>query len=178
LLHKYKIDKNVAEPVQFFKHRPDNFPTIRLSQLASLYHSQQNLFSIISTSNSLKKIYETFDVSTSDYWQSHYQFDKESPKKKKKLSKSFVDLLIINTIIPLQFAYAKSQGKEMSEDLIQMIIEVAPEKNSILDKFSSFGIKSKNAFETQSLLQLKNEYCNKSRCLECAIGMELLKNND
>ena len=175
LLHKYQIEKKLVEPVQFFKHRPDNFPTIRLSQLANLYHSQQNLFSIISTSNSVKSIYETFDISTSDYWQNHYQFDKESPKKKKKLSKSFVDLVIINTIIPLQFAYAKSQGKEISEDLIQLINKVAPEKNAIMDKFSSFGIKSKNAFETQSLLQLKNEYCNKSRCLECAIGMELLK---
>jgi transposase len=175
LLHKYQIEKKLVEPVQFFKHRPDNFPTIRLSQLANLYHSQQNLFSIISTSNSVKSIYETFDISTSDYWQNHYQFDKESPKKKKKLSKSFVDLVIINTIIPLQFAYAKSQGKEISEDLIQLINKVAPEKNAIMDKFSSLGIKSKNAFETQSLLQLKNEYCNKSRCLECAIGMELLK---
>jgi hypothetical protein len=177
LLHKYQIEKKVVEPVQFFKHRPDNFPTIRLSQLANLYHSQQNLFSILSTSNSLKSIYEVLDVSASEYWQNHYQFDKESPKKKKKLSKSFVDLLVINTIIPIQFAFAKSQGKEISEDLIQLLNEVAPEKNAILDKFSSFGIKSKNAFETQSLLQLKNEYCNKSRCLECAIGMELLKKN-
>ena len=176
LLHKYQIEKKLVEPVQFFKHRPDNFPTIRLSQLANLYHSQQNLFSIISTSNSVKSIYETFEISTSNYWENHYQFDKESPKKKKKLSKSFVDLVIINTIIPLQFAYAKSQGKEISEDLIQLINEVASEKNAIMDKFSSFGIKSKNAFETQSLLQLKNEYCNKSRCLDCAIGMELLKN--
>ena len=176
LLHKYQIERKLVEPVQFFKHRPDNFPTIRLSQLANLYHSQQNLFSIISTSNSVKSIYETFEISTSNYWENHYQFDKESPKKKKKLSKSFIDLVIINTIIPLQFAYAKSQGKEISEALIQLINEVAPEKNAIMDKFSSFGIKSKNAFETQSLLQLKNEYCNKSRCLDCAIGMELLKN--
>jgi hypothetical protein len=175
LLHKYQLEKKTLEPVQFFKHRPDNFPTIRLSQLANLYHSQQNLFSKICTSTSVATIYESFDVSASDYWQNHYQFDKESPKKKKKLSKSFIDLIIINTIIPLQFAYAKSQGKEISEDLIQLLNEVAPEKNAIMDKFSSFGIKSKNAFESQSLLQLKNEYCNKSRCLECAIGMELLK---
>ena len=175
LLHKYQLEKKISEPVQFFKHRPDNFPTIRLSQLANLYHSQQNLFSIISTSNSVKSIYETFEVSASNYWQNHYQFDRESPKKNKKLSKSFVDLIIINTIIPLRFAYAKSQGKEISEDLLQLINEVAPEKNAIMDKFNSFGIKSKNAFESQSLLELKNEYCNKSRCLECAIGMELLK---
>jgi hypothetical protein len=175
LLHKYQLDKKTMEPVQFFKHRPDNFPTIRLSQLANLYHSQQNLFSKISTATSVKSIYETFDILASDYWQNHYQFDKESPKKKKQLSKSFIDLIIINTIIPLQFAYAKSQGKEISEDLIQLLNEVAPEKNAIMDKFSSFDIKSRNAFESQSLLQLKNEYCNKSRCLDCAIGMELLR---
>ena len=175
LLHKYQLEKRIFEPVQFFKHRPDNFPTIRLSQLANLYHGQQNLFSRISTATSAKGIYEIFEISASDYWQNHYQFDKESPKKKKKLSRSFVDLITINTIIPLQFAYAKSQAKEISEDLIQLLNEVAPEKNAIMDKFNSFGIKSKNAFESQSLLQLKNEYCNKSRCLECAIGMDLLK---
>ena len=175
LLHKYQLEKGIVEPVQFFKHRPDNFPTIRLSQLANLYHCQQNLFSRIITATSAKAIYEIFEISVSDYWQIHYQFDKESPKKKKKLSRSFVDLITINTIIPLQFAYAKSQAKEISEDLIQLLNELAPEKNAIMDKFNSFGIKSKNAFESQSLLQLKNEYCNKSRCLECAIGMELLK---
>jgi hypothetical protein len=175
LLHKYQLEKGIVEPVQFFKHRPDNFPTIRLSQLANLYHCQQNLFSRIITATSAKAIYEIFEISASDYWQIHYQFDKESPKKKKKLSRSFVDLITINTIIPLQFAHAKSQAKEISEDLIQLLNELAPEKNAIMDKFNSFGIKSKNPFESQSLLQLKNEYCNKSRCLECAIGMELLK---
>ena len=175
LLHKYQIEKNVIEPVQFFKHRPDNFPTVRLSQLANLYHNQQNLFSKISSLNSLNNFYQVFQVAASDYWLNHYQFDKESPKKKKPLSKSFVDLIVINTIIPLQFAYSKSQGKEISEDLIRILNEVAPEKNAIVEKFSFFGIKAKTAFETQSLLQLKNEYCNKSKCLECAVGMELLK---
>jgi len=175
LLHKYQLEKRTFEPVQFFKHRPDNFPTIRLSQLANLYHAQQNLFSKISTLNAVKNIYEIFNVSASNYWQNHYQFDKESPTKKKKLSQSFVDLIVINSIIPLQFAYAKSQGKEISEDLIQLLNEVASEKNAIIDKFTFFGIKSKSAFDSQSLLQLKNEYCNKSRCLECVIGMELLK---
>ncbi|HKO78200.1 MAG TPA: DUF2851 family protein [Flavobacterium sp.] len=177
LLHKYQIEKSCIEPVQFFKHRPDNFPTIRLSQLANLYHKQQNLFSKISDLNSVEAIYEVFGVSVAPYWQTHYQFDKESPKKKKALTKSFMDLIILNTVIPLQFAYAKSQGKEISEDLIAILNDVESEKNSIVEKFSSFGLKAKNAFETQSLLQLKNEYCNKNKCLDCAIGMELLKNN-
>ena len=177
LLHKYQIDKTIVEPVQFFKHRPDNFPTIRLSQLANLYHTHQNLFSKIIAVSSLRNIYEVFQITASNYWQNHYQFDKESPKKKKMLSKSFVDLIVINTIIPLQFAYAKSIGKEVSEDLINLLNEVSSEKNAIIDKFTSFGIKPKNAFESQSLLQLKNEYCIKSKCLECAVGLELLKNN-
>lgn len=175
LLHKYQMEKKYVEPVQFFKHRPDNFPTIRLSQLANLYHRQQNLFSKISTVKSLKSIYEVFGISASEYWQNHYQFDKESPKKTKTLSKSFVDLIVINTIIPLQFAFAQSQGQEISEELINLLVEVTAEKNAIIDKFNSFGIHSKNAFESQALLQLKNEYCNKSKCLDCAVGMELLK---
>lgn len=177
LLHKYQMEKSCIEPVQFFKHRPDNFPTIRLSELANLYNKQQNLFSRIIEMNSLDAIYGIFRVSVATYWETHYQFDKESPKKKKVLTKSFVDLIVLNTIIPLQFAYAQSQGMEISEDLIAILNDVAPEKNSVIEKFNSFGIKAKNAFETQSLLQLKNEYCNKNKCLDCAIGMELLKNN-
>lgn len=175
LLHKYQIEKSIVEPLQFFKHRPDNFPTIRLSQFANLFHKQQNLFSKISNVNTIDEVYTVFRVSVTAYWETHYQFDKESPKKKKALSQSFMDLLILNTVIPFQFAYAKSQGKEVSEDLIAFLNEVEAEKNSIVDKFSSFGIKSQNAFETQSLLQLKNEYCCKNKCLDCAIGMELLK---
>ncbi|PWA04427.1 DUF2851 family protein [Flavobacterium psychrotolerans] len=175
--HKYQLEKSVFEPVQFFKHRPDNFPTIRLSQLASVYHSKQNLFSKVIEANSVQEIHAVFRVSVSNYWQTHYLFDKESSKKKKSLSASFIDLIIINTIVPVQFAYSKSQGKEISEHLIALLQDVTPESNGIIQKFDAFGIKSKNAFETQSVLQLKSEYCNKSKCLECAIGMELLKNN-
>jgi len=177
LLYKYQLDKVYTDPVEFFKHRPDNFPTIRLSQLASLYNKHQNLFSKIIALKSVKSIYEILNVSASLYWQNHYQFDKESPKKSKPLSKSFIDLLIINTIIPIQFAYSNIMGESFSEDLIALLNEVSPEKNSIIEKFESFGISSKNAFDTQTLIQLKNEYCNQKACLRCAVGMELLRNN-
>ena len=175
LLQKYAIEKVNIEPLQFFKHRPDNFPTIRLAQFASLYHQEKHLFSKITYEFSLPLLYERFAVTTSEYWQTHYQFDKISPKKSKKLTKSFIDLLLINTIIPIQFAYAKNQGKEITEELIALMQSLDSEKNAILDKFKSIGISTKNAFEAQTLLQLKSEYCNKSRCLDCAIGSELLK---
>jgi len=145
--------------------------------LASLYNKHQNLFSKIVALKSVKNIYEVLNVSASLYWQNHYQFDKESPKKSKPLSKSFIDLLIINTIIPVQFAYASIMGESIEEDLIALLKEVLPEKNSVIDKFESFGVSSKNAFDTQTLLQLKNEYCSQNACLKCAVGMELLRNN-
>ncbi|MNT08898.1 hypothetical protein D3C72_1436560 [compost metagenome] len=176
LLHKYQIEKIYVDPVQFFKLRPDNFPTIRLSQLGALYHRHQNLFSKIIDLKSVDAVYNLLTASASSYWQNHYQFDKESPKKTKTLSKSFLDLLIVNTIIPLQFAYSTIMGESISEDLIDFMNEVASEKNAIIDKFNSFGIRSHSAFESQALLELKNEYCERKSCLKCAIGLELLKN--
>lgn len=177
LLHKYQIEKTYTEPLQFFKLRPDNFPTIRLSQLAALYHKHQNLFSKIIDLKSVDTVYSLLTVSASLYWQNHYKFDKESPKKSKTLSKSFIDLLILNTIVPLQFAYSNIMGESIAEDLIDFMNEVTSEKNAIIDKFNSFGIKSKTAFDSQALLELKNEYCERKACLKCAIGLELLKNN-
>jgi len=175
LFYKYQLEQECFEPVQFFKLRPDNFPTIRLSQLAGLYNRHQNLFSKIITAVSLDEIYDIFKVSVSSYWQSHYQFDKQSPKKKKQLAKAFIDLIIINTIVPIRFTYAASQGGEVLESLIKLLHKVGPEKNAIIQKFSAFGVQSENAFDSQTLLQLKNEYCNNAKCMECAIGMELLK---
>ncbi|KAF2337752.1 DUF2851 family protein [Flavobacterium ginsenosidimutans] len=177
LLHKYQIEKTYVDPVQFFKLRPDNFPTVRLSQLASLYYKHQNLFSKIIGLKSADAVYRLLNVSATPYWQNHYQFDKESPKKSKMLSKSFIDLVIINTIIPLQFAYSNIMAESTAEDLIDFMNEVVSEKNTVIDKFNLFGIKSQSAFESQALLELKNEYCERKACLKCAIGLELLKNN-
>jgi len=175
LLQKHQLETTPIIPLQFFKHRPDNFPTIRLSQFANLYFTQQQLFSRIIDANSIESMYQIFNVAVSEYWETHYQFDRVSPKKRKALSKAFVDLLIINTIVPLKFAYSKSLGQDNSEQLIALLVQVSPEKNAIIDKFVSLKMKIVNAFDTQSLLQLKNEYCNKVRCLHCNIGIELLK---
>ena len=149
---KYKLKKIIVEPIQFFKHRPDNFPTIRLAQLAQLYFSRHNLFSQVLEAKSVSDFYKIFNVQVSEYWKTHYQFDKESPKKRKSLTNSFIDLLLINTIIPLKFIYANSLGKDVSEDLIDLLNEIQAEKNVIIEKFNNFGIESKSAFETQSLL--------------------------
>lgn len=175
ICHKYRLTPVYIDELQFFKHRPDNFPTIRLSQLAQLYHRHQNLFSKIIDSNSVADLYKVFDLQVSEYWKTHYQFDRESPKKRKGITASFADLLIINTVIPFRFAYGKSTGKENSEELMELLQEVAPEKNAIIDKFRFFKVAVESAYDTQSLLQLKNEYCTHKRCMQCALGLEILK---
>jgi hypothetical protein len=175
LKRKFRIVPISANQVQFFRLRPNNFPTIRLSQLASLYNMYQNLFSKIFEIQTLEGFYDLLNVSSSTFWDTHYTFDKESNKKVKRLTKSFIDLVLINTIIPLKFMYLKSLGKSDFSSVITIMNQIKPEKNTIISKFSDLKIKSVNAFETQALLQLKNEYCNKQRCLQCSIGNEILK---
>lgn len=176
LVNKHQLDISVLQNVTFFKHRPDNFPTIRLSQFANLLHVHQNLFSKIINENDLSVLYNLFKINVSQYWKSHYQFDILSPEKSKKLSQSFTDLVVINSIIPLKFAFAKHNSQDINEDLIVILDKIKPENNGIVNKFSSFGLSSKSAFETQSLLQLKSQYCDHNKCLDCAIGIELLRN--
>jgi hypothetical protein len=176
LCHKYTISIRVFDKVEFFKHRPDNFPTIRLAQLAALYHKEHNLFSKIVNVSSITEIYTLFQIEVNDYWETHYNFDKKSVAKKKKMSHSFIDLIVMNTLIPVRFAYEQSLHKESSQEIIELTTALQPEKNIIIDKFAAIGILAENAFQSQSLLQLKKEYCDAKKCLQCAIGTFLLKN--
>ncbi|MFC4738900.1 DUF2851 family protein [Flavobacterium ponti] len=176
LKQKYELKNHYITPIQFFKLRPDNFPTIRLAQLAQLYHLNHSLFSKIVNAKSLIELYDIFKNATSIYWKTHYNFDKQSSSKPKNLSSAFIDLLIINTIIPIKFLYANENGKDSTEELLELISQIKPERNTIIDKFEVFKIKSKSAFDSQALLQLKNEYCNHKKCLHCNIGLALLKN--
>ncbi|MES2812002.1 MAG: DUF2851 family protein [Bacteroidota bacterium] len=173
---KYKLEKTIPQPIQFFRLRPDNFPTIRLAQFAMLYHTQRNLFSKIIEAKTIVELYALFNISVSEYWLHHYNFEKPSKYKDKTLSKSFVDLLIINTVVPFKFAYDQSLGGDSCEEHIDLLEQIQPEKNAVIDKFKDSGIESRSAFDTQALLQLKKEYCDKGKCLQCAIGLELLKN--
>lgn len=177
LKQKFSLSNENAIPVQFFRLRPPNFPTIRLSQLATLYHQNQNLFSKIIETNTLDDFYKLFTVATSPFWESHYTFGKLSKKSKKTLSKPFIDLLVINTIIPLKFSYAKFLGQNIDDSIINLMESIASEKNSIIEKFNSFKLISTSALQSQALIQLKNEYCNKNKCLQCAVGNSLLHIN-
>lgn len=177
LKQKFQLDLASNVQVKYFRLRPDNFPNIRLSQLSVLYHNTQHLFSKLMQTENLDTIYDIFDVSASSYWDTHYNFGKESKSKSKKLSQNFKDLLIVNTLIPLKFAYSKFKGKSDFENEIYPIISVLKaEKNSITKGFSKLKPKIANtAMESQALIQLKTNYCDLNKCMQCQIGIDLIR---
>jgi hypothetical protein len=173
--HKFKLNAISKNEFSFFRMRPNNFPTIRIAQLVSLFNTHQNLFSKLMVIKNLKDFYELFAVEIHPFWKTHYNFEAISKPSPKKLTSSFVDLLIINTIIPLKFLYEKSRGEMNTPSFLKLLKNIKSEKNNVISKFSEIGVGAKNAFETQALLELKNKYCAPKRCLECAIGNTLLK---
>ena len=175
LLKKHNLQANMKSQFQFFRLRPNNFPTIRIAQLAALLNQHQNLFSKITTITQLKDYYKLFDISISEFWKTHYSFTATSKRTYKKLSKKFIDLLLINTIVPLKFIYLKYINELNEEELISTIKLIKPEKNAVIDGFKELNFKCNDALESQALLQLKNEYCEKNKCMQCAIGNELLR---
>jgi len=173
LKQKHQLQDSMVS-LQFFRLRPSSFPTIRLSQFATLYCHQKNLFSKIIKAKTIDDIYELFCVSASSYWDTHYTFGKETLKRKKKVSKSFIELLVLNTIIPIKFMYAKSIGKDNFEELLQLYRGLKPEKNSVMTRFKDLDVEVVSSSDTQSLIELKTQYCNQHKCLHCEIGNKLL----
>ncbi|POR27597.1 hypothetical protein BWK58_04255 [Flavobacterium columnare] len=172
---KYSLTSNYIQHFEFFRLRPDNFPTIRIAQLAMLYHIQKKLFSLIIQATTIEEFYKIFSVGVSEYWGSHYNFEKKSKYKEKKLSKSFIELLIINAILPIRFAYEKYNYNSQNDLNLTLVENIKPEKNVIIEYFKFYGLKPKGAMETQGMIQLKKNYCDNKRCLECAIGVQFLK---
>lgn len=177
LAKKFALPLSTLKP-KFFGLRPANFPTIRLAQLAQLYGSQQNIFATLIEQKTLNSIYHLFQATaTSPYWDTHFTFGKVSKKSKKKLSKSFIDLLIINTLIPLKFCYAKHLGEDWNEQLIALISQIKKETNTIIKGFESIDSKTGNALESQAKIQLYTQYCTQNKCLKCTLGAHLLNRN-
>jgi Protein of unknown function (DUF2851) len=177
LKHKYQLTPLEGSAWKFLRLRPANFPSLRLAQFAALVHQSAHLFSkILEVAPDLRQLENLFDVTVSDYWLTHYQLDKPSPKRQKNLGRDFVHLLAINTIVPFLFHYGKAKQQPDFQDKALRLLEALPsEANAIIDQWADLGINSKNAYQSQALLQLKNCYCDARRCLYCSIGHNILR---
>lgn len=164
--------------VHFLRMRPGNFPTIRLAQLAMLVYQSNHLFSKVLEAEDVKEVKRWLAITANDYWHYHYRFDEAANYKPKKLGSSTIDSIIINTIAPVLFAYGIYHKNEVQKQkALHWLQQTAAEENNITKGFQNLSLEHKTAYDSQAFIELKNEYCNNKRCLECAVGNALLRNS-
>ncbi len=176
LKQKFKLTSIDPHLWKFLRLRPMNFPTIRIAQFAHLIFKSNHLFSVIMETDTYADLKKNLSIEASEYWHTHYVFDKESKRSSKHLGHAAIHTIIINTIVPFIFIYGKQKNSEVHvERAIKFLEQTEKENNAIISKWQSIGIAAESAFDTQALLQLKNEYCTPKKCLNCSIGNYLLK---
>lgn len=177
LSHKFELDTTPPCPAwRMLRLRPNNFPHLRLAQLASLYHYEQSLFSRVMEATTPDEARLLFTVKPSAYWETHYHFARTSPRISKQLSKNSLDLILINTVVPFLYAYGMYKGSEaLCERAIRFLESLKPEANYVTRMWEEAGLKAENAADSQALIQLQCGYCDKKECLRCRFGYEYLK---
>ena len=176
LKNKYQLQPIENSLFRFSKMRPIGFPTIRLAQLASIYVNYQRLFSEIIQPKNLKEFYKIFGkLELNSFWETHYTFKNESKFQLKNLSKDKINNLLINSFIPIRYAFERQKDEVEIDFYLDLLTEMEAENNSILDEFEGIGFENKNAKDSQQLIQLKKRYCSEKKCLNCAIGQQILR---
>jgi len=175
---KHGVSSEKFSP-KFSRLRPPNFPTIRLSQLANLYSRENHLFSKIINAETSEHLHQIFNgVAASEYWDFHFTFNKKSQRSyEKTLTKDFVDLIILNAILPLKYTYHKHQNENIAEEIIAFYKDISAEKNTLIDQWKNLEIIFKNALESQSFIYHFKKFCSAKNCLNCSIGFQLLKSS-
>ena len=177
LQHKYQLKAMPSLVWKFSRMRPSNFPSIRIAQLARLVFQSHHLFSKLLAMQQPQDAYNMLDIKIAQYWKNHYRFDQISEKNSvKQLGKATIDLILINTLIPFLFLYGKQKDLlEIKEKALDFLEQITAENNTIIRDWSKRGFLANTAYESQALIQLYQAYCKPKRCLECAIGVCILK---
>lgn len=177
LKKKYRLETVPKSPA-FLRMRPASFPTIRMAQLAMLLHRLPYLFSTIKETGDLRTLMDHFMVTANDYWHYHYRFDEIAVYQHKHLGKQMAENIFINTVLPLLFAYGMySNAEAHKERALHWMYEITAEQNQITRQWQRLGITQHSAVDSQALIELTNHYCIHRRCLDCAVGNRILKND-
>ena len=177
LKKKYALNATSVVP-HFLRMRPANFPTLRLAQLASLVNHSSHVFSKIKELRTVKEVRSLLTVTANDYWHYHYTFDELTDYKPKHLGKQMEDNILINTIIPVLFAYGLfTRQDEFKNKAVHWLQQVSPEQNAITKQWVITEIPNRSAFDSQALIELTNNYCHHQRCLDCAVGNKILRSD-
>ncbi|HNW49454.1 MAG TPA: DUF2851 family protein [Prolixibacteraceae bacterium] len=160
---------------KFMRLRPANFPTIRIAQFAALIHRSESLLSKLTEEKEVKTILDFFDVKASEYWDTHYRFNQTATKMVKWMGKASRNTIIINTVVPFLFVYGeRNNKKELKQRALDLLESLPPESNNIIKRWNELGIVTRNSSDTQALIQLKNEYCDRKKCLHCLLATKII----
>ena len=177
LQRKFEIGQGMDATLwRFLRLRPENFPHIRLAQLAYLYQKGDKLFSRLLEAETLADVRNLLDARTSPYWENHYLFGRPSSQKEKTIGERSKDLIIINTVVPFLYTYGLHKADErMCERAGRFLEELKAESNHIIRSWSAAGLPVVSAADSQALIQLQKEYCDRRKCLYCRFGYEYLR---
>ena len=161
---------------RFLRLRPENFPHIRLAQLAYLYQKVDKLFSQMMEAETLPEVRQLLSTHASAYWDNHYIFGRPSPQREKSMGEKSQDLIVINTVVPFLYAYGLHRTDErMCDRAGRFLEELKAENNHIIRSWGDAGLPVGSAADSQALIQLRKEYCDKRKCLFCRFGYEYLR---
>ncbi|MCF8277407.1 MAG: DUF2851 family protein [Flavobacteriales bacterium] len=175
LQHKYGLQPLNNKLWKFLRLRPANFPTVRIAQLAALFQKTGAFFRWFSNHNEQIDP-RTICVSPSNYWETRYNFGKESAAKSKRIGTVMAQNILINAVAPFLFVSAHREAKPELQDKALAILQQLPaEKNVKVNVFADQGLEVKSAAESQALIELKSNFCDHKKCLFCSIGVNILK---
>ena len=178
LAHKFGLQAMDVSQWRFLRLRPQNFPHIRIAQLARLYYEQRAGLSQLLECETIKQVRQLLATQVTPYWETHYLFGEESTRSEKKLSVASLNLQVINTVCPILFAFGKHKNAEKyCERAFDLLDKLKAENNHIVRMWQEVGLKVDTAGGSQALIQLKKAYCDRKDCLRCRIGYEYLKGN-
>jgi hypothetical protein len=172
---KYNL-AGITVRLKFLRMRPACFPTVRLAQLAMVIHLTENMWSSMINASSVSAARELINVTANDYWHYHFRFDEETAYKPKKTGTEIINSVVLNTFIPVMYAYGYHHSETLyQQKAIDWAMQLRGENNSIVNHFQRIGVAVKNSADSQAVIELKSQYCDKRMCLDCAIGNAVLK---
>lgn len=178
LSRKYNLRQIPKHLWKYAKTRPANFPHRRIALLSKFAEGGFSLMrKILDAKADQERLFEMFNMSLDDYWNENFAFDYPAKLKSNAISRDSIELILINTVAPLYYAYGNFIGDiEIEESGIDLLASLKPEKNNIVSQWNTHGIKAENALRSQALIQLRREYCDLRKCLHCRIGNKILRN--
>lgn len=180
LRRKYQLVPMAAHRWKFMRLRPQNFPTVRIAQFAMVVHKSLELFARMMEVEDAVTIFPILDLHASAYWDHHYRFGEITAEAvEKAIGKDAIYNILINTVAPMQYLYARLQGKSsLHEKSLLLLQSLKAENNRIIREWQDIGVRVKDAARSQALLQLFNQYCSQKNCLNCAVGNRLLRQSN